>query len=84
LNSLLIDAYASNVGEWSITGHAQALAALGRNRRIQATALQIAAHAHLGDTDDLLDRLQTLRTPSLARLKFTSADDVTLDRPHWI
>lgn len=84
LNTLLIDAYASNIVESSIGGHAQALVALGRNRRIQATALQIAAQAHHGDTDDLLDRLQTLRTPTPARLKFTSADDVALDRPHWV
>lgn len=84
LNNLLIDAYASNLVEASIAGHAQALAALGRSRRIQAAALQLAAQAHTGDTDEVIERINTLRAPTTTRLRLTPAESIALDRPHWV
>lgn len=84
LNALLVDAYASGTIESNIDGHAKALAAHGRNRRLQAAALQLAAQAHTGDTDELIERINALRAPTPARLRLTPAEDVTLDRPHWV
>ncbi len=82
---LYLDAQAAAPVLSSVGRYVEALHQTARARRLQATALQLAQSPTNGAVDQLLDRLQTLRTDRrTGRVTLTPASDIDLDRPHWI